>query len=99
MWFDTCIHILELSKIKDFVQNAIALLPEDALIWIITFGKHIFVHELRSLGVHKTFVFKGDKPRTSSRIQKAFNIDNFNDPKASKFSQNLIKFLALVVDY
>ena len=56
------------------------------------------MHELRSLGVHKTFVFKGDKPRTSSQIQEALNILNINDPRDSKRSRNLKKFLTPVVD-
>lgn len=95
---DTCIEESELSEIKDSVQQSLTLLPEDALVGLITFGKHVFVHELGSPGFPKAYVFKGDKPKTPSQIQEALKIINSNDPRAARNIQNLKKFLVPVAD-
>jgi len=47
---DTCIEDLELAEIKDSIQLSLNLIPSDALVGLITFGKHVFVHELGSTG-------------------------------------------------
>jgi protein transport protein SEC23 len=96
---DTCIEESELSEIKDSVQQSLALLPEDALVGLITYGRHVFVHELGSPGFPKAYVFKGDKPKTPSQIQEALKIINSNDPRAARNIQNLKKFLVPVVDW
>jgi len=95
---DTCIEESELSEIKDSIQESLALLPEDALVGLITFGKHVFVHELGSPGFPKAYVFKGDKPKSPNQIQEALKIINTNDPRAARNIQNLKKFLVPVVD-
>ena len=95
---DTCIEESELSEIKDSVQQALTLLPEDALVGLITFGRHVFVHELGSPGFPKAYVFKGDKPKTPAQIQEALKIINSNDPRAARNIQNLKKFLVPVAD-
>lgn len=43
---DTCIEDAELAEIKDSIQLSLNLIPADALVGLITFGKHVFVHEL-----------------------------------------------------
>jgi protein transport protein SEC23 len=95
---DTCIEESELSEIKDSIQQSLTLLPEDALVGLITFGKHVFVHELGSLGFPKSYVFKGDKPKTAAQIQEALKIINTNDPRAARNVQNLKKFLVPVAE-
>ena len=47
---DTCIEEKELSEIKDSIQLSLNLIPADALVGLITFGKHVFVHELGQSG-------------------------------------------------
>ena len=95
---DTCIEESELSEIKDSVQQSLTLLPEDALVGLITFGKHVFVHELGSPGFPKSYVFKGDKAKTPTQIQQALKIINTNDPMAARNQQNLKKFLVPVAE-
>ena len=95
---DTCIEESELSEIKDSVQQSLTLLPEDALVGLITFGKHVFVHELGSPGFPKAYVFKGDKPKTPAQIHEALKIINSSDPRAARNIQTLKKFLVPVSD-
>jgi len=95
---DTCIEESELAEIKDSVQQSLTLLPEDALVGLITFGKHVFVHELGSPGFPKSYVFKGDKVKTPAQIQEALKIINTNNPTAARNQQNLKKFLVPVAD-
>ena len=95
---DTCIEEIELSEIKDSVQQSLSLLPEDALVGLITFGKHVFVHELGSPGFPKAYVFRGDKHKTPAEIQQALKIINTNDPRAARNIQNLKKFLVPVAE-
>jgi protein transport protein SEC23 len=43
---DTCILEDELDELKDSLQQTLNLLPEDALVGLITFGTNVMVHEL-----------------------------------------------------
>jgi protein transport protein SEC23 len=43
---DTCILDDELDELKDSLQQTLNLLPEDALVGLITFGTNVMVHEL-----------------------------------------------------
>ena len=36
----------ELDAIKQSLSQSLALLPRDEMIDVITFGKHVFVHEI-----------------------------------------------------
>ena len=43
---DTCLPESELESLKDSIQQTLNLLPEDALVGLITFGAHVLVHEI-----------------------------------------------------
>lgn len=43
---DTCMDEEELGSLKDSLQMSLSLLPPNALIGLITFGKMVQVHEL-----------------------------------------------------
>lgn len=43
---DTCVYDEELGSLKDSLQISLSLLPQNALIGLITFGKMVQVHEL-----------------------------------------------------
>ena len=45
---DTCLPESELESLKDSIQQTLNLLPEDALVGLITFGAHVLVHEIGS---------------------------------------------------
>lgn len=43
---DTCMDEEELGSLKDALQMSLSLIPSNALIGLITFGKMVQVHEL-----------------------------------------------------
>lgn len=48
---------------------SLSLLPPNALVGLITFGRMVQVHELSCEGVAKSFVFRGTKDLSSKQIQ------------------------------
>ena len=48
---------------------SLSLLPPNALIGLITYGKMVQVHELGSEGVSKSYVFRGTKELNAKQIQ------------------------------
>ena len=70
---DTVCDEDELESLKDSLRFAITLLPESALVGLITFGEMVCVHELGFSGDYtRSFVFKGDMdPKTGKQdLQK-----------------------------
>ena len=48
---------------------SLSLMPPNALIGLITFGKMVNVHELGCEGISKSYVFRGTKEITSKQLQ------------------------------
>ena len=59
----------ELSALKESLQMSLSLLPQNANIGLITFGKMVQVHELGCEGISKSFVFRGTKDYTAKQVQ------------------------------
>jgi len=66
---DTCMDDDDLQALKESVQMSLSLLPPNALVGLITFGRMIQVHELGVEGMAKSYVFKGTKDLTAKQIQ------------------------------
>ncbi|KAI5055920.1 hypothetical protein GOP47_0029441 [Adiantum capillus-veneris] len=58
---DTCLIEEELGYVKTALKQAIELLPEHALVGLITFGTQIQVHELGCTEMPKSYIFRGSK--------------------------------------
>lgn len=58
---DTCIIEEELGFVKSAMRRAIGLLPENALVGLITFGTQVYLHELGFSDLSKLYVFRGTK--------------------------------------
>lgn len=71
---DTCMEDEDLQAVKESLQMSLSLLPPNALIGLITFGKMVQVHELGSEGVSKSYVFRGTKDLTAKQIQDMLGI-------------------------
>ncbi|XP_046379969.1 protein transport protein Sec23A-like isoform X1 [Haliotis rufescens] len=71
---DTCMEEEDLQALKESLQMSLSLLPPNALIGLITFGKMVQVHELGSEGVSKSYVFRGNKDLTAKQIQEMLGI-------------------------
>lgn len=55
---DTCLSGDELNALKESIQTALSLLPADAFVGLITFGRMIQLHELNVQGISRAYVFK-----------------------------------------
>ncbi|CAH1107638.1 unnamed protein product [Psylliodes chrysocephalus] len=71
---DTCMDEEELGSLKDSLQMSLSLLPPNALIGLITFGKMVQVHELGTEGCSKSYVFRGTKDLTAKQVQEMLGI-------------------------
>ncbi|KAH8340839.1 hypothetical protein KR059_007933 [Drosophila kikkawai] len=71
---DTCMDEEELDALKDSLQMSLSLLPPNALVGLITFGKMIQVHELGAEGCSKSYVFRGTKDLTAKQVHDMLGI-------------------------
>ncbi len=71
---DTCLDEEELAHLRDALQQIFNLLPEEALVGLITFGTLVNVHELGFHDCPKSYVFRGDKEYSSQKVQDMLNI-------------------------
>ncbi|CAH0728553.1 unnamed protein product, partial [Brenthis ino] len=77
---DTCLDEEELGALKDSLQTSLSLMPQNALVGLITFGRMVQIHELGTEGLYKCFVFKGTKDLTAKQIQEQLAIGRVNAP-------------------
>ncbi|XP_015668008.1 protein transport protein Sec23B [Protobothrops mucrosquamatus] len=66
---DTCLEEEDLQALKESLQMSLSLLPPDALVGLITFGRMVQVHELSCEGISKSYVFRGTKDLSAKQIQ------------------------------
>lgn len=71
---DTCMDDDDLQAVKESLQMSLSLLPPNALIGLITFGKMVQIHELGCDGYSKSYVFRGTKDLTAKQIQEMLGI-------------------------
>ncbi|KAG9430916.1 protein transport protein Sec23A isoform X1 [Apis florea] len=71
---DTCMDDEELGSLKDSLQMSLSLLPPNALIGLITFGRMVQVHELSCEGCSKSYVFRGTKDLQPKQVQDMLGI-------------------------
>ena len=53
---------------------SLSLIPQNALVGLISFGKMVLVHELGAEGISKAFVFRGNKELNGKQIQEFLNL-------------------------
>ncbi|KAJ1460107.1 hypothetical protein M885DRAFT_509837 [Pelagophyceae sp. CCMP2097] len=71
---DTCLPEGELDELKDSIQQTLNLLPEEALVGLITYGSHVMVHELGYQECHKSVVFRGTKEYAVAKVQELLHV-------------------------
>lgn len=79
---DTCMDDEELAALKESLQMSLSLLPPNAVVGLITFGKMVQVHELGCEGISKSFVFRGTKDYTAKQVQEMLGIGRGPAPGA-----------------
>ena len=57
------------SILQESLQMSLSLLPPNALIGLITYGKMVQLHELGCEGCSKCYVFRGTKDLNAKQIQ------------------------------
>lgn len=77
---DTCLDEEELSALKDSLQTSLSLMPQNALVGLITFGKMVQIHELGTEEISKCYVFKGTKDLSAKQIQEQLAIGRVTAP-------------------
>ena len=77
---DTCMDEEDLQAVKESLQMSLSLLPANALVGLITYGRMVHVHELyqpedSSNNISKSYVFKGTKDLTAKQIQEMLGLN------------------------
>ncbi|RWS13257.1 transport Sec23A-like protein [Dinothrombium tinctorium] len=93
---DTCLEDEELTALKSTIQTSFSLLPQNALVGLITFGRIVSLWELNE-NCLKSFVFQGTKDYTPKQIQEWLGINIVTqtpqNPQALHQKNNTGKFL------
>ncbi len=66
---DTCMEEEDLKALRETLVTSLSLLPQNALVGLITFGTMAQVHELGYEACPKSYVFRGTKEYTTKQIQ------------------------------
>lgn len=66
----------ELEPLKDSLQQSLALLPENALVGLITYGRLVHVHELGFTECPKSYAFRGTKDYPASAVAGMLGLDS-----------------------
>ena len=77
---DTCCYDDELQELKSSLQQALYLLPEEALVCLITFGKNAYVYDLSWTECTRCYAFKGDKTYTLQNVKDLLGLVG-HDPR------------------
>ena len=64
----------DFQAVKESLQMALSLMPPNALVGLITFGKMVHVHELGCEGFSKSYVFRGTKELNAKQIQEMLGL-------------------------
>ncbi|XP_052767487.1 protein transport protein Sec23A-like isoform X2 [Mya arenaria] len=84
---DTCMEEDDLQAIKESLQMSLSLLPPNALIGLITYGKMVQLHELGCEGCSKSYVFRGTKDLNAKQIQDMLGIGKGGAAPAARGGQ------------
>ncbi|ORX93438.1 copii coat protein [Basidiobolus meristosporus CBS 931.73] len=71
---DTCLIEEDLKALKDSLVVSLSLLPQHALVGLVTFGTMSQVHELGYGECPKSYVFQGTKDYSSKQIQELLGL-------------------------
>lgn len=86
---DTCMEEEDLQAVKESLQMSLSLLPPNALVGLITYGRMVHVHELNTTeesgsGISRSYVFRGTKDLTTKQVQDMLGLNRqttINTPK------------------
>ena len=79
---DTCIEQVQMDALKLSIQESLQIIPQNAHVGLITFGRYVFVHELGFQECPKSYALKGSKEYTNQQVLEMLGIQMKNDPRA-----------------
>ncbi|KAJ3277055.1 GTPase-activating protein S23 [Terramyces sp. JEL0728] len=82
---DTCLREEDLKSLKDSLIVSINLLPQNALVGLVTFGTMAQVHEIGFGECPKSYVFKGSKEYTGKQIQEMLGLAGGGTQRPQQF--------------
>jgi len=71
----------DLQAVKESVQMSMSLLPPNAIVGLITFGRMVHVHELNTSSdenansMSRSYVFRGTKDLTTKQVQDMLGLN------------------------
>lgn len=71
---DTCLDEKSLNSLKDSLLMSLSLIPNNALVGLITFGTTVQVFELAFTDCPKAYVFRGNKDIPAKQIQQLLGL-------------------------
>lgn len=71
---DTCLIEEELTALKQSILKSLMLLPENAMVGLITFGRNVHIHELSFDDCPKSYVFRGNKPIDMTKVSNMLGL-------------------------
>lgn len=72
---DTTMAQEELQDAKDSIGQLVALLPEECLVGLVTFGATVTVHELKDSPMPRSFVLRGTDDITQDQLKKLLQLE------------------------
>ncbi|KHO00897.1 Sec23/Sec24, trunk domain protein [Metarhizium album ARSEF 1941] len=73
---DLCQEEDGLNSLKESLVMSLSLLPENALVGLITFGTMAQVHEIGYEGCAKSYVFRGSKDYSAKQVQEMLGLSS-----------------------
>lgn len=77
---DTCLDDDELASLKETLSQALANVPSNGLVGLITYGRTVQVHELGAAFMPRCYVFRGAKDLTAKQVQQMLGIGTQSVP-------------------
>lgn len=71
---DTCIDDEDMQALRDSLIMSLSVMPQHALVGLITFGTTVQVHELSAAGCPKAYVFRGTKDVSSRDVAEQLGL-------------------------
>ena len=91
----------ELEDLKDSLMQSLTMMPQNALVGLITFAQNVFVHELGCASeMSKCYAFRGNNmnPIAAAQVAKQLGLAVRNDPRGAASGTGARRFLMPVGD-
>lgn len=97
---DLAIEEEELASLKENLSTSLDLLPANSMISLITYGKHVNVHEIGFQGTNYFYTFNGSKEYTREQVNKKLgilkkNMEGYKNTTTSQIANRFVQQTAI----